>query len=277
MTDQIEALERLNKLKLNGTLTDEEFNAQKAAILAGGPALDATEPPIIAPRSGRLWLAGVASIVALCIAGGAYYLLSAQGRGLQFPGGPGNEATASADATQPAAFTQVGSSAVPGNASVGSPATGIQPPQEFLDLCVGFPGTSVREGLGFKLHRFVDGERQLGRTLQWVQSGDGWIMRAAWHDDVAQHDHNMSLYFVEDRTDGRSDDCGEGNPGVLLTRMVQDGVEFSQAQFGHTFVDITALIIDKDKGSRKPSDATPHTANSPNPAAPGNASTEDTD
>ncbi|HYG29157.1 MAG TPA: SHOCT domain-containing protein [Allosphingosinicella sp.] len=83
MTGRIEALERLQRLRESGALSDEEFAAEKAALLgragtvaAEAPAPDLGREPVVAPgRRGSEWKLPAAVLAALAMAALAVWLI----------------------------------------------------------------------------------------------------------------------------------------------------------------------------------------------------------
>lgn len=89
--DHLDAIERLHRLKESGALSEEEFAAQKAQLLAAAAAPAAAEPDwSIAPAPGlnKGLLAGIAAAVVI-LGAGAWYGLSGSGE-------PSSEPTAAA-------------------------------------------------------------------------------------------------------------------------------------------------------------------------------------
>ena len=79
MADRLDQLAQLNRLRLDGALTDEEFAAEKARILADAPA---PAPDLVAPEAPRrwaLWPAGLAAAAVVLIAAAWFALGLAKG------------------------------------------------------------------------------------------------------------------------------------------------------------------------------------------------------
>jgi hypothetical protein len=84
MTDQVEALERLAKLKANGVLTEEEFAAQKAKLLTTGDDVAAQPEPTVGDRWAEAreksrgvrrffhWFFGINALIVILV--GTYFL-----------------------------------------------------------------------------------------------------------------------------------------------------------------------------------------------------------
>lgn len=132
MTDHLEAIERLHRLKESGALSEEEFAAQKARLLAEAtaPSVDPLphEPAAPAPVNKGL-LAGIAAAVVVAGAG-AWYVLSER----------------SASKPVPTAIATDGAAAL---ATVGPPAIATLPEGEQLRLAsiaaLGFTGSRTRK------------------------------------------------------------------------------------------------------------------------------------
>lgn len=132
MTDHLEAIERLHRLKESGALSEEEFAAQKARLLAEAtaPSVDPLphEPAAPAPVNKGL-LAGIAAAVVVAGAG-AWYVLSER----------------SASKPVPTAVATDGAAAL---ATVGPPAIATLPEGEQLRLAsiaaLGFTGSRTRK------------------------------------------------------------------------------------------------------------------------------------
>lgn len=89
--DHLDAIERLHRLKESGALSEEEFAAQKAQLLAAAAAPAAAEPDwstAPAPGLNKGLLAGIAAAVVI-LGAGAWYGLSGSGE-------PSSEPTAAA-------------------------------------------------------------------------------------------------------------------------------------------------------------------------------------
>jgi hypothetical protein len=69
-TSQLERLRQLGDLREKGLLTEEEFNAEKTAVMGSGDASSRTRRG----RSGTSWVGRIALLVALGAAGAALYL-----------------------------------------------------------------------------------------------------------------------------------------------------------------------------------------------------------
>ncbi|MEY4953458.1 MAG: hypothetical protein RL299_1882 [Pseudomonadota bacterium] len=103
--DHLEAIERLHRLKESGALSEEEFAAQKAQLLAAAAAPAAAEPdwaPAPAPGLNKGLLGGIAAAVVI-LGAGAWYGLSGSGAPSSQPSAAASDAgTAVTTTTVPA-------------------------------------------------------------------------------------------------------------------------------------------------------------------------------
>lgn len=97
MTDHLDAIERLHRLKESGALSEEEFAAQKAKLLeaAAAPAPEpvAAEPDLPPPGPNKGLIGGIAAAV-LVVGAGAWYGLSGSGEPSSEPSAAATDAAA---------------------------------------------------------------------------------------------------------------------------------------------------------------------------------------
>lgn len=206
MSDIVDQLARLGQLRADGHLSEAEFEAEKAKILAGASdraRFNKTD----SVNGGTSRAAGIGLVVTLILAlgVGAYFLG-------QVDGSEDQRAQANAIADD---GNMVASAEEVSRAS-------NQPPQEFMNLCI--------YGVQAKLFRLPDALEAAGRQVSWQRNEGGWVLDAAWYDPVTKSDRSLSIAL--DRTESDIHPCG-GNPGfVLISRVAIDGIEVPPQQTG---------------------------------------------
>jgi len=204
VSDHLERLDRLGQLRARGDITDAEFEAQKAAILAAEPA-------------GRKRTGVIGAIVAatvLVLVAGVYLLARLHGT---------EDALSEAShqsAPQPTTISRAASDPATTPKTEGA-ADAASPPSEYLRLCV-FSGSTAT---GMRLGTLSDFAAKLGRKVSWEPNGADWILRMSWRDQLSGVDHDEAFQFTR-RADARPTARCDGPLGdVSLDRMVLDSLE----------------------------------------------------
>ncbi|MEO8722951.1 MAG: SHOCT domain-containing protein [Sphingobium sp.] len=238
--NEIDALERLAKLRADGLLTDEEFAMRKAAILKSpqepNPNHSLPDSPVVtAPRRNGLWVVGGLALVAVAGFGFSIYSYESGART------PTIENTVA-----PADQFLTNSSFSPSNATSAiasrPTATDVQPPADFLDLCV----AADRVPMGFRVKRLVANLIAARRSVIWSPSGNDWILRQRWRDDLGQANHEVSFLFSPEPGIQPSPGCSQTKVEVVLHRMVADGVEVTGQAQGKLLDSVAGNLYMKD-------------------------------
>jgi hypothetical protein len=216
MTEQIEALERLVRLREQGAISEAEFETEKAKVLASAEPARA-EP--LEPRRSKLPLFIGSGAVALIAAAALAYTQIGAHSGTAFynataviseSGQISNETMADADMAEEPTVTLTNEASV-------------EPPATFLDLCV----ASERVPLGFRVRRLSEKLERGGRSILWKPSAGSWIMTERWHDDLGNRDHQVSFLFTAVAGVGTQRYCRQDVVEVQIERIVADGDEMT--------------------------------------------------
>lgn len=112
----------------------------------------------------------------------------------------------------------------------------IQPPQDYLNLCI--------VGYQAKLFRLPDTLEAAGKQVSWTRNGEGWVLDAAWYDNLTKADRTLSIAF--DRTEMPAQLCVGSRGYVAIDRVAIDGLEVPPQQAVYALNEWIGDIGDKD-------------------------------
>lgn len=200
MSKQIDELERLAQLRADGLISEDEFHALKADIVADAKsAPSAADGAPYAKRFGPILL-GLAAVAILGV--GVHWLAKQDGY---------------ADARR----ERLGGLADPDAPNMNEEVSETNvPPTDYLRLCLAQPGFNV----GFRISRLVDHFTNPNTSVSWRRAGPDWIMSVDMHDDLTQTDRNLSFQFQRRDPSPPHPDCSGFNGGqVTVVRVMGDG------------------------------------------------------